>query len=175
MKKVIEKIKHWFVGLGKKLKAVRWNKVFQKARNASLALAGVFLSVASVIFIFATDLFATNTAVWLMIGAILGFGAAFVSMLSEINKENKILVYSLKGGALLLMVGFVVFLAFFANSTVVTSLDETDKYISMFSKNGISCVNAINVTMVITYVITSLGIATQIFNITSNAVLGIEE
>ena len=73
------------------------------------------------------------------------------------------------------MVGFIVFLAFFAKSQVVTSLDVTTIYTNIFLKDGIQCKTAIDVTLVFTYVITSMGIATQIFNITSNAVLGIEE
>lgn len=184
MKKVLEKIKNWFSNLVEKIKKVRWKRVFTKARNISLVLGGVFIMVACVIYIFATDLFATNTASWLIVGAIIGFGAGAVSLLSELNKENKILTFSLKGVALLLMIGFVVFLAIFQKSSIITSLDETDKFLSLiivklFNKQdgytGFECLKAINVSMVITYVLSSIGIAIQVFNITSNAILGIEE
>ena len=99
-------------------------------------------------------------------------------------QENKILTYSLKGVAIALMIGFVVFLTFFEKSPVVTSLDETDKYYSIFIKKlfnkpdtyqGFECLKALKVSMVFAYVFSYIGIALQTFNITSNAILGIEE
>ena len=184
MEKVLEKIKNWFKNLITKIKNVKWNKVFRQARNISLALSGVFVMAACVVYIFATDLFATNSSLWLMGGAVLGFGAGALAMLSELNKERKILTFVLKGIALEVMIMFVIYLVLFQNSSVVTSLDETDKFLSLFIKKlfnkpadytGIECLKAINVSMVIAYVLSGLGIAVQIFNITSNAILGIEE
>ena len=184
MKKVLEKIKGWFSNLMTKLKQIKWKKVFNKARNLSLVLAGVFVMVACVIYIFATDLFATNTSFWLIGGALLGFGAGILSMLSEIKKENKVLIYILKGSSIALMFGFVVYLSLFEKSSVITSLDETDRFLSLFIKKlfnrpddytGIECLKAIKVSMVFTYVLSFIGIAIQTFNITSNAILGIEE
>ena len=180
MKKVLEKMKNWF----NNLKNIKWQKVFKKARNLSLVFSGVFVMTACVVYIFATDLFATNTAIWLMLGAILGFGAGALAMLSELNKERKVLTFILKGIALEVMILFVVFLVIFEKSDIITSLDETDRFLSLIIKKlfnkpdgytGIECLKAIKVSMVITYVLSGLGIATQIFNITSNAVLGIEE
>ena len=184
MKKVLVKIKDWFIKLGQKIKQIKWKKVFEKSRGISLLLAGVFTMLSCVIFVFATDLFATNNSIWLLCGSLLGFGAGILAMLSELNKENKILTYSLKGVAMALMIGFVVFLTFFEKSPIVTGLDETDKFLSLiivklFNKQdgytGFECLKAINVSMVITYVLSSIGIAIQVFNITSNAILGIEE
>lgn len=184
MKKVLEKIKNWFVNLVEKFKNIKWKRVFSKARNISLVLAGVFVMSACVIYVFSSDLFATNTSFWLLGGSLLGFGAGILALLSEVKKEDKILVFSLKGGAIFLMVGFVVFLAMFERSDVVTSLDETDRFLSLFIKNllnkpdgytGIECLKAIKLSMVFTYVLTGIGMAIQVFNITSNAILGIEE
>ena len=195
MKKVLVKIKDWFVKVGKaiksgfiklvqKIKCIKWKRVFEKSRNLSLMLAGIFMMVSCVVYVFATDLFANNNSVWLLCGALLGFGAGILGMLSEIKKENEILTYCLKGVALGLMIGFVIFLTFFEKSTVVTSLDETDKYFSLFLKSilnkpddyvGFECLKAIKASMVITYILAYTGIAIQAFNITSNAILGIEE
>ena len=51
--------------------------------------------------------------------------------------------------------------------------------VKLFNKQdgytGFECLKAINISMVITYVLSSIGIAIQVFNITSNAILGIEE
>ena len=82
------------------------------------------------------------------------------------------------------MISFVVFLNFFEKSDVVTSLDVTDKFLSLFFKKlfnkpdsytGVECLKAVNISMVFVYVLSSIGIAIQIYNITSNAILGIEE
>ena len=169
MKKVLKKIKAWFIKLGKKIKCIKWKKVFEKARNISLLVGGIAVMFSCIIYVFASDLFATNNSVWLLCGSLLGFGAGAFALLSEMKKENKILTYSLKGVGLALMIGFVVFLTFFEKSSIVTSLDETDKYL------GIECLKALKVSMVFTYVLSYIGIAVQAFNITSNAILGIEE
>ena len=148
---------------------VNWKKVLNKARNVSLILAGVFLMAACIIYIFATDLFATNTSFWLLGGALLGFGAGISSLLSEVKKEKTVLVYLLKGISLALMIGFVLYLSAFEKSNVVTSLDVTDKF------KEIECIKAINVSMIITYVLSYIGIAIQVFNVSANVILGVEK
>ena len=169
MKKVLAKIKDWFNKLVKKFKCVKWKKVFEKSRNISLLVPGILVMVSCIIYVFASDLFATNNSIWLFCGSLFGFGAGILALLSEVKKENKILTFSLKGVSLALMIGFVVFLTFFEKSPIVTSLDETDKYLN------IECLKALKVSLVFTYVLSYLGIAAQAFNITSNAILGIEE
>ena len=82
------------------------------------------------------------------------------------------------------MIGFVVFLTFFEKSPVVTSLDETKKFYSLIIKNlfnkpddyqGFECLKAIKASMVVTYIFAYLGLSIQAINITSNALIGIEE
>jgi hypothetical protein len=181
--KLVENVKNWFQKLVNKIKRINKVKAVKKARNLSLILAGVFIMIACVIYIFASDLFATNTAAWLMGGAVLGFGAGIASMLSELKKENLALTFTLKEISLLLMIGFIIFLIFFQKSEVITQLDETDRFTSLLiakilnkqNYQGIECLKAINVSMVFVYILSAFGIVTQIFNNVSNAALGIEE
>ena len=163
----------------KKIKNVHWMKVLKKARNISLLVAGCAMMVACVIYIFATDLFIKNNAQWLMISALIGFGAGITGLLSEIKKENKVLIYSLKGVSLLLSIGFIVFLYKFMSSTIYTSITPQAVFGMFRTKDGyrisFQVLNAVKVSMVLTFICTYSGIAAQVFNITSNAILGIEE
>lgn len=173
MEKVIEKIKQ-----------INYGKIWSKSRNISLLIAGISIMVGTVIFIFLTDLFAKNNAQWLMISALLGFSAGALSLLSEIKKENKILIYTLKGLSLALMIGFVVYLFMFKDSSIYASI-KPENIFGMLRHNvaegkydfriKINCLKAMNFTMVVSFVCTYVGIAAQIYNITSNAVQGIEE
>ena len=184
MKKVLIKIGNWFSKLINKIRSGKTKKVFEKIRSLSLLLAGSITMLACIVFVFATDLFATNNSIWLLCGSLLGFGAGIIGLVSEINKENKALTFSLKGVSLVLMIGFVVFLTFFEKSPVVTSLDETKKFYSLIIKNlfnkpndyqGFECLKAIKASMVVTYIFAYLGLSIQAINITSNALIGIEE
>lgn len=94
----------------------------------------------------------------LMIAIILSFGSAIVSAFSEMKKSNKVLVYILKGIALVLAVGFVVF---------VTKFDAW-----YLTKAGIKTFADFKpLALVIGYA----GVGLIVLNIVSNAVLGIEE
>ena len=162
-----------------KFKNVRWKRLFNKTKAISLLVSGFSMMAACVLFIFATDLFLKNNAQWLMISALIGFGASVVGLLSEIKKENKILVYSLKGVSLVLSIGFIVFLYKFMSSTIYTSIAPEAIFGMFKNKNGyriqFHVLYATNVSLVITFICTYLSIAAQVFNITSNAILGIEE
>ena len=119
-----------------KFKNVRWKKVFNKAKSISLLVSGFAVMLACVLFIFATDLFLKNNAQWLMISALIGFGASIIGLLSEIKKENKILIYSLKGVSLLLSIGFIVFLYKFMGSTIYTSVTPEAIFGMFKTKDG---------------------------------------
>lgn len=173
MEKVIEK-----------LKQINYGKIWSKSRNVSLLISGVSLMLGTVIFIFLTDLFAKNNAQWLMISALLGFGAGTASLFSEIDKENKILIYILKGVALALMIGFVIYLYKFMSSSIYTSV-KPEQIFGMLRHNvapqqydyriKINCLKGLKFTMVLTFICTYIGIVAQVYNITSNAIQGIEE
>lgn len=166
-----------------RIKQINYKKIWAKSRAISLVVAGVTIMVATVIFIFLTDLFAKNNSQWLMISALIGFSAGAAALLSEINKENKILIYVLKGISLVLMVGFVIYLYKFMDSSIYASIKPENVFgMFRYNKNGekgyriaINCLKGMDFTMVVTFICTYLSIAAQVFNITSNAIQGIEE
>ena len=94
----------------------------------------------------------------LMIAIIFSFGSAIVSAFSETKKSNLILVYSLKAIALILAIAFVVFMFKFDTEFL------TARGIKLFAEFK---------TMSI--ILGFIGIAAIATNITSNAILGIEE
>lgn len=94
----------------------------------------------------------------MMLAIILSFGSAIVSAFSETKKSNKVLVYILKAIALVLAVGFVIFMFSF-DTTFLTS--RGIKLFAEFKSMSI--------------VLGFIGIALIATNITSNAILGIEE
>ena len=94
----------------------------------------------------------------LMIAIILAFGSSIVSAFSEMKKSNKVLVYILKAIALVLAVGFVVFVMKFDTWYL------TNEGIKVFADYK-------PLALVIGY----LGIGLIVVNIVSNAILGIEE
>lgn len=94
----------------------------------------------------------------LMIAILLSFGSAIVSAFSETKRSNKVLVYVLKTIALALAVGFVVYMVSF-DMTFLTS-----RGIKLFAEFK---------TMSI--ILGCIGIGLIATNITSNAILGIEE
>ena len=93
-----------------------------------------------------------------MVAILLSFGSAIVSAFSETKKSNKVLVYCLKAISLVLAVGFVVYMFKFDTEFL------TNRGIKTFAEFK---------TMSI--VLGFAGIAAIITNITSNAILGIEE
>jgi hypothetical protein len=94
----------------------------------------------------------------LMIAIILAFSSAIVSAFSESKKSNLILVYSLKAIALILAVGFVVFMFKFDTEFL------TARGIKMFAEFKTTSI-----------VLGFIGVAALATNIASNAILGIEE
>lgn len=94
----------------------------------------------------------------LMIAILLSFGSAIVSAFSETKRSNKVLVYVLKTIALALAVGFVVYMVSF-DTTFLTS-----RGIKLFAEFK---------TMSI--ILGCIGAGLIATNITSNAILGIEE
>ena len=94
----------------------------------------------------------------LMIAILLSFGSAIVSAFSELKKENKVLVYALKGIALVLGVGFVVFVMKFDTIYLTTA--------------GIKEFVAFKPLAII---LGCTGVGILVVNIVSNAILGIEE
>ena len=99
-----------------------------------------------------------SKALALMVAVLLSFGAAIVSAFSETKKSNLILVYSLKAIALLLMVGFVIFVSNFDIEFL------TSKGIKTFADFK-------SMTIILAY----LSLTTIVINIASNAILGIKE
>ena len=99
-----------------------------------------------------------SKALGLMIAIILSFGSAIVSAFSEIKRSNKILVYALKGIALALAVGFVVFVMKFDTWYLTKAgIKQFAEFKSLAIILGIAGAGLITI------------------NIVSNAILGIEE
>ena len=99
-----------------------------------------------------------SKALGLMIAIILSFGSAIVSAFSEVKRSNKILVYALKGIALALAVGFVVFVMKFDTWYLTKAgIKQFAEFKSLAIILGIAGAGLITI------------------NIVSNAILGIEE
>ena len=94
----------------------------------------------------------------LMIAVFLSFGSAIVSAFSETKKSNLVLVYALKTIALVLAIGFLVFMYKFDVEFL------TSRGVKLFAEFK-------SMAIFLGYV----GIALIVTNITSNAILGIEE
>ena len=99
-----------------------------------------------------------STSFGMMVAILLSFGSAIVSAFSETKKSNKVLVYCLKAISLVLAVGFVVYMFKFDTEFL------TNRGVKIFAEFK---------TMSI--VLGFAGVAAIITNITSNAILGIEE
>lgn len=94
----------------------------------------------------------------LMIAIILSFASAIVSAFSETKKSNLILVYFLKSLALALAIGFIVYMFRFD--------------VEFLTSRGIKIFAEFKTMSIVLGIIGATAIAT---NITSNAILGIEE
>ena len=99
-----------------------------------------------------------SKALGLMIVILLAFGSACAAAFSETRKDLPILVYCLKGLAIVLAVGLILFISGFETIYLVER-----SYI------------LISTTKIVALVFTYIGIGTILINIASNAYLVIEE
>ena len=130
------------------------NKLLVK--NISLFAGGTIVFTAGLFYALMTDLKMSNSATWLFIGIILALGSSIMFLLSEAAKEKVITFYILKFASALLSIGYVVFLFIFKNSKVVTSIILPEKQALA------------NTIIIITMVVTILGLALEIVNIVFN-------
>ena len=101
------------------------NKLLVK--NVSLFGGGIMTFIAGIFYVLMTDLKMGNKATWLFIGIILALGSSIMFLLCENAKEKMILYYCLKGGSVLLSIGFVVFLFVFKASDIIKSINLPEK------------------------------------------------
>ncbi len=99
-----------------------------------------------------------SKALGLMIVILLSFGSACASAFSEQRKDLPILVYCLKGLAIVLAVGLIMF---------VSGFEKT--YLAERAYDLISTAKTVSV------ILAGLGIGSIVINIASNVYLGIEE
>ncbi len=156
-------------------------KIVRKVRNISFVAIVLIMAIAGVYFILQVDslldskmwqayallknsdapqgeVVGKSKALGLMIAILLAFGSACASAFSELRKDKPILVYCLKGLALVLAVGFVIFVSGFEANYLVAR-----------------AATIIATSRVVTIVLASIGIGAIAINIASNAYLGIEE
>ena len=86
------------------------NKVLDKTRSISFIVGATLLAVVGIVFLVLSDLGLKNKAVWLLVSVLLSFGSSIVCFFSETVKDKPKLVYLLKGIALALAIGFIVYL-----------------------------------------------------------------
>ena len=96
------------------------NKLLVK--QISLFSGGGLVFLAGLFYVLMTDLKMNNSATWLFIGIILAFGGSILFLLCESTKEKPKLLYPLKGGSILLSIGYVVFLFLFKNTDVYKNI-----------------------------------------------------
>lgn len=99
-----------------------------------------------------------SKALCLMIVILLSFGSACASAFSEQRKDLPILVYCLKGLAIVLAVVLIVFVSGFETTYLAERVHSL-----------------VSTTKVVSLAFTYIGIGTIVINIASNAYLGIEE
>ena len=184
---MLEKIKNFFKMLKDKFSAfIQWAKenprdFIKLVSRVSFAAIIFIISIVGVYFILEVDstlkanmwqvyrllkdtktpqalVIGKSKSLCLMIAIILAFGCAATSAFSETRKDKPVLVYFLKALALVLAIGFVVFVHMFDGIYLTT---RAAKIIA----------EAKTTTLVFGY----LCIVTIIINIASNAYLGIEE
>lgn len=153
------------------------NKVLEKARLITFIVAASLIAVVGIFFLVLSDLGLKNTATWLMFSVLLSFGSAFACFFSEIRKDKPVLVYALKVLGLLLMIGFIIYLIQFGNSSVCTSINESHKFMMYLGSKKIEIlrIDILSFMMTTSYILTGLGIGIQAVNIGLNLYLGIKE
>ena len=96
------------------------NKLLVK--QISLFSGGGLVFLAGLFYVLMTDLKMNNSATWLFIGIILAFGGSILFLFCESAKEKPKLLYPLKGGSILISIGYVVFLFLFKNTDVYKNI-----------------------------------------------------
>ena len=153
------------------------NKVLDKTRSISFIVGATLLAVVGIVFLVLSDLGLKNKAVWLLVSVLLSFGSSIVCFFSETVKDKPKLVYLLKGIALALAIGFIVYLYLFFQSEICTTIKASHKFAMYVGSKRveISRLDIKNLTQVISFVLGYAGVAIQAANIGLNAYLGIKE
>ena len=153
------------------------DKILEKSRTISFVVGPSLLALIGIVFMFLSDLGLENSSTWLIGSVLLTFGSAIVGYISEIRKENHLLVYILKGIAFGLAVGFIIYLICFSNSDICTTLTVNSKFRMYINNKKIEIprIQIRDILLAVSYVVTALGVLSQGINIGLNAYLGIKD
>ena len=129
----------------------------QLFKNVSFYASCLVVFLAGLIYVLLSDVYLGNTAGWLFISILLSFGSGICFVLGETFKEKRWLTFVLKGVAIALAIGFIVFLYMFKASDFCNSL--------MVQKHKIR-----DITIILTLILSYLAVIVQTANIVLNAI-----
>lgn len=99
-------------------------------KNLSFFIGGITLLVTGLIYVLITDLYLSNSSVYLLLGIILALAGSVCFILAESFKDKIKVFYILKGIGIVMSIGFIVFLFLFMK----TDIFSTNTYLKLFKK-----------------------------------------
>lgn len=85
-------------------------------KTISFLVGGVLILLVGLLFVLITDLYMGNTSGWLFFAIILSFGGGGLFLLSDNFKHKRGLFLILKSAAIILAIGFIIYLFMFKSS-----------------------------------------------------------
>ena len=99
-------------------------------KNLSFFIGGITLLVTGLMYVLITDLYLSNSSVYLLLGIILALSGSICFILSESFRDKIKVFYILKGIGIFMSIGFIVFLFLFMK----TEIFGTNTYFKLFKK-----------------------------------------
>lgn len=189
--KLTEKIKHLVDKITEAFKTPKGRKkILEAIRNISFIAIILVMGFVGIYFLTGVDLslqskhwlalkmdiettpqlevVSKSKSLCLFISILLTFGSAIVAGFSEIRKDKPVLVYILKGVSVVLIALFLVYIGTFeANFLIPEFVNRAPIYAEAAGK--------IDAVKTISTILSCVGLGLLAINITTNAILGIEE
>lgn len=157
-------------------------------KNLSFFIGGITLLVTGLMYVLITDLYLSNTSVYLLLGIILALAGSICFIVADTFKEKLKIFYLLKGIGILMSIAFIVFLflymktEIFAQKTYLklfkTWNGKTIWFLSnKFQKNdGVQAIQCnIRPIYIVNIVLAITATLIQGANVAFNALFGVEE
>ena len=90
-------------------------------KTISLLVGGLLILLVGLLFVLITDLYMSNTSGWLFFAIILSFGGGGLFLLSENFKHKRSLFLIAKSAAIVVSIGFIIYLFMFKSGDVYLS------------------------------------------------------
>ena len=157
-------------------------------KNLTFFIGGIALLVTGLLYVLITDLYLSNTSVYLLLGIILALSGSICFILSDSFKGKLKVFYILKGIGIFMSIGFIVFLFLymktdlFAQRTFLKLFKTYNgKTIWFLSKNFQGTGGAVEIQCnivplyIVNIVIAITAVVIQSVNLLLNMLFGVEE